>query len=567
MTFDLFAWLSADQARYVAVSQIGVFAFALVVAAGACSERFAAFLSTRRGTVAFCALTCFALCASRWPSIFMGLEVINRDQADFIAAAITALHHPIPWRDFDPQTSGPFNAYVLMPPALVGQTPSFFTTSILTLAMQALTIVALYGALERCFDARIARLGIVAPVVFLCVTLRQEFIQYNTETLSALLCTTALWLLAGASRRGYPVRAMAAIGILCGTMPFAKLQAAPLAGTVVLACFALLALVRDLSKRERVRRFLGLAIGLAFVPSLLLAVVVSFGAWHDFWTSYVSEALAYMSLPAYQPPSYVFAAGDLGRYVDFLFAVTFVGAIAARAKRNALAARDRATLGIAVAIVLASLYAIFAPRRGTIGYLYFAIFPAATAAGAALGVLTRAMRVRYVRATVSLAFIVAALGIDGSFGRAPNFWASYAYPIFRNGGAIDPLVTMIRAHLDPGERMAIWGFQPEYNIYSQTLMGTRDPNCFFQYSNAFNPNRDYYRARFIADMVANHPEGFLDAGTASFDRDGTSRNIHEAWAELSAIVDRDYVLVGQWHRDRFYIRRDLAHRNLPSISG
>jgi hypothetical protein len=90
-------------------------------------------------------------------------------------------------------------------------------------------------------------------------------------------------------------------------------------------------------------------------------------------------------------------------------------------------------------------------------------------------------------------------------------------------------------------------------------MGTRDAMTKYQWHPWFNPEIDYFRARYLRDLDRNRPPGFLDTGGDSFDPTGQNRFTHEVWPELSAVIARDYVLVGTVGTDRFYMRRDRVH--------
>ena len=218
---DLFAWLSADQSRYLWFSETAVVAFATLAIAGACSTRVAAWLATRAGIGAFCALAFVMLLVSRWPTLFLEANPMDNDTAEFVAQALMALHHPLPWHDFDGLTSGPYNTYVVMLPALFGAGLSFESTDLLTLLLDFVTVVATYGALALCFDHKLARLGTVPLAVFWAVTVRDEYVYYTSELFSAALGAVILWLFAYAWRRRYPRAILYAAGVLGGMLPLA----------------------------------------------------------------------------------------------------------------------------------------------------------------------------------------------------------------------------------------------------------------------------------------------------------------------------------------------------------
>ena len=59
----------------------------------------------------------------RWPSMRYD-DSISVDEAQMLAQALTLSHYPIPWKFYDPTTSGPLNSAVLDLPRLIGLFPN-----------------------------------------------------------------------------------------------------------------------------------------------------------------------------------------------------------------------------------------------------------------------------------------------------------------------------------------------------------------------------------------------------------------------------------------------------------
>ena len=559
---DPLAWLSADSTRYFTLSEIALLAFAGVIVAGVCSKQAAAFLNRRRGVAVMFVAAMVALIAGRWPTFFSGFWGLDEDEPAQIAAAITALQHPIPWHDFDTLTSGPFNSYVLMLPALLGLHPSFLTTALITFAMQCLAIAALYGTLALCFDAGVARLGIVPPIVFWAVTVRPPYYHFTTETLPIVLCAAMLWLLALAWRRNYPIGLLAAMGVLGGIVPLAKLQSAPLDAAIVAAALAVLFFAPSLPQAERRKRAIALGLGLVSIPAVTLLAVALSGSLPDFWLTYVRGSVAYI-VPLDVPLSFITSTRELGPYFSWLAVVSVAGALVAASHWRQLDRSRRTVIIIAFAALAASIYCVFAPKRADERYLLLDVIPIATTAALGLGIIfAYVARSRVAQALGGVCFILASLTIERGFLRNYDDRLK-AYPAYAQAAYVDPLVTAIRVHLRPNERMAIWGSRAQYLVYTRTTLGTRDAYSYMQYQTNSPTNIDpqYFRDRYISDFLRNRPEAFLEAGAESFDLDGGTKDAYESWPELAAIVDRDYVQVATWHRYRLFMRRDLARRS------
>lgn len=558
-------WLSADQTRYLAISEGALLAVALLAVLAALLPSLDARLSSRRGAVLFLLLVFFALIASRWPT-FPVLTVFSHDEESYIAEAKTALHFPIPWVDFDNQTGGPLTVFQLVLPALLGAQLNFFTCRVVAVVLEFGALAALYGAAALCFDASIARLAVVPPLIFLAITEREPFVHLGNEPLPIFLSSVMIALICRAWRRGYPPLLYLAIGIIAGMLPFAKLQSVPIDGAILsVAAVALLA-SKDLPLRARFARLGILAGGTLVVPLLIVGAVALAGGFRDFWISYISNALVYMESD--KPPLvYVTQNEDFGPFFDWLGAVALGGGAIVALRFTRIPAAMRCAYIAALVILVATIDAIEAPGRPDPNYLLFAVIPITALAiaglAAILWLIAGDSRVGRRRGLVAALFVVTCLIVQHALVR-PNYdWLARGYAGYQHGLDPNPIVASITANLKPGERLAIWGYRPVYWVNTPTIMGTRDITTFWQHFPYYNPNGDYFRARYVEDMTQNRPEGFLDAGPDSWADNGGMQGGYETFPALADVVNRDYVLKTSWDRNRFFVRRDLAARQLP----
>lgn len=557
-----FAWFEHDYARYAAVSQTAIFALFALVALAAFSRRIASRLETPRGTLVLSGVAAFALFASRWPTFFV-LHPLNVDEAQMASQAITALHDPIPWRGFDSGSSGPLNTYVLTLPALLGIHPSFMSARLIAVGLEFGAIVALYAIVARCFEARFARLAIVPPIVFLATTVSEDFAHYSSEVLSIFLSSVALALIVRGWRTHFSRRSAFFAGALAGALPFAKLQSAPLM-VVVLAMAVLATLVaRSISMRERLAHAAVVAVGSATVPAILIAMMLAGGSLGDFWRSYIETSIAYIGKQD-RLFEFLTQTEEFGAYFATLGTITICGTIVLLSKLARYDATKRHALLAFLALLATAIYTIYKPGHSSPHYLLFAVVPLAATAAASVAVVAwlngadsrPGMRHGAIAALyLALTFVV--LGV----GTRPTVpWIGLDFERYAAGKPYDPIAETIVRYVAPGERLAIWGWTPEYWVYASALLGTRDSASIFQFAPNFNPERVYFRKRYIADFTTNRPEGFLDAGAESFDFDGGERATVRSFPELAKLVDRDYVRVVRWKRFVFYVRRDLVRR-------
>ena len=115
------------------------------------------------------------------------------------------------------------------------------------------------------------------------------------------------------------------------------------------------------------------------------------------------------------------------------------------------------------------------------------------------------------------------------------------------------------AHARPGEALAIWGRTD--NLYVET--GLRQATRDSQISGLVEPGpqQDYFRARYLADLVQAQPALFLDSVCPGSPQYTSPELAHERnYPELAAVIRANYALVETTAGARIYRRRDAPPR-------
>jgi len=547
---DVAMWFAGDPMRYRIVAYGLIFALAAVAIAGARSLRADRVLSRRPGAALFLGLGLLAIAGGRWPTFF-SKDTLNEDEATLVAQALTALHFPAPWTGFDGTTTGPLDTYALDLAAFAGMPLTYFTARIVALLCDFGAVAGMYAALSTLVSARVARLATIGPIAFFGLAQEEHYLHYSNETLSLCLISCGIACVAWIARSSRPTTAAFAAGVFVGAMPFAKAQSFPVGVAVGLLALGV-AIVRGPSRAIGVRRAVLTLVGIFCVPTWLLAWAYAAGGIESFWYSYILNELAYKSVGERQPWSFLLATPEVAPYVDFGIGVAFVGAIVLFVRRARELTRIDYTYIASLIILAAAIDAVYEPHRGSLNYLQFAIVPVALAAGASLGVLFEAIgegRIRF----VAPAFVVGAIAFAPVASLVqPYAWLGSVGDLYYSSG--DPLDGMLARYVHPGERMAVWGWRPQYNVAMQTLTGTRDSITQDQEWTDNNPYYAYYRHRYMLDIESIRPPVFLDAGQESFDWTNHVTGGHEDFPELRSFIATHYHQVATYKWFRIYVR-------------
>ena len=510
-------------------------------------------LTSRRGEWLFLASIGICLFGLRW-WFFLWPNSTNIDEGQWAASAVKATRNILPWLGVDANSSGPLNIDVLLLPALLGAKITLFSDRIVGVLLVMGSLWAIYFALKWLYGPSIGRLAVAAPLLLLAFSKHPELIHYSSEHLPVFLATCSFAAAAFvAARRGSErsQRIMLALAGFCaGCVPFAKLQAAPLALAQLVATGAFLLL----SDRRPQRWISSLAIlmgSAALMPVILLIGVCYAGTLEDAVISYFGTALVYVQGGA--PLTLAFFLDLIPEYRFYLAASGLVILAAlAFARKSAWPALSQIWgWSCAAMLVGASIYAICVARRPHPHYLMLSIMPIGLLTGNALGLMFELPLSAGARRGLSLAFVAVFLPAATIGALSPTGYAPKLRP------PPQPELVALTRYAKPGDLMAVWGWAPDYYVHTETIMATRDAQTSYQ----IKPGkyREYFRQRFMRDLTQNPPSVFIDAvAPGAFIFDDRATDGMETFPALASFVREHYALKEEINGVRIFVRENQA---------
>ena len=239
----------------------------------------------------FLALAVGLLVYCRLPVLLFNQE-LNPDESQVIASAITLQIDPVHWRLTDGATSGPLNAYALALPGWLGPSINYMVARLVGLCLLIGTLLSFFSTVKQWLGTSVARLALLPVVTLLSFTQFNDYVHFSSEHVPLFLLSMTWWLLAR-FRQKPSAGGLYAIGLVAGMVPFAKLQAVPLAlVTVVMAV--------TLSRKSRpagatgpfwvIGMLLSTAMFVVFLPGrefqhYMLLLLFPLGFWCALWIS------------------------------------------------------------------------------------------------------------------------------------------------------------------------------------------------------------------------------------------------------------------------------------------
>jgi len=556
-----FRWFDAHPATYWWVLAIPSAILAWELVAGLRRDPDAAAGKVAGFDWKFAVLVLAVLLAWRWPPLFVH-QHLNPDESVFIAGALTAREHGIPWLGFDAATSGPLNVYALMPTHFLGIPQDYFNARVTGLLLVWGALLATYGLLRSVYGTARARFSVVPGIVFFAAATDTDFIHYSSEHVALFLASLGaclLWKHRPTPDRGGKVglRWLAG-GLAVGLLPWAKLQAVPIAAAMV--AWAAWLVLADAASPWTVRgRRAGALAAAALAPSaIFMLALLATGAFRDFYYSYILDSLIYVG--AGQARATVLGELIRGAYYTWHFpAFLCAPVLTVAAAAVACVGRRRWPSPLFAAgawFAAATVYAVLAPGRDFAHYLLFLILPLTLWSGAALGDVWESVRGPWMRRALALGFAglgaLLPVGIRATqplpmiFGQFAEVWR---HPRDEVGQALHTLRR-------PGDSLLVWGWFAHAYVESGLPQATREA----QTDRAIRPSplRDtYFRPRLMSDLRRSRPAFIVDAvGSGAFIYTNRAESAHEIFPELRDYVQANYVLLSDVGYARIYVRTD-----------
>lgn len=333
----------------------------------------------------FILLFSIMILALRIPTFLLPQQ--NPDESQWIANASTLIIDPRYWVSVNAGTSGPLNVFPVTLIYLLGGSLNYVTIRLFGLVACIIpSIIFLYKSLQNFTNKNIARIAILPIIFCFAFTNFRDIIAFNSEHIPIFLISISLFLLSRMVLSAkYLLSHSFLLGFILGLIPYAKLQAVPIA--LAIAFFMIYQLLITPKKNLKILIYFTAA---SIIPSLfVLSYVLYFNILKEFWLMYISFNFNYalgneiqrssknILTKIYLLPQMFFEVKSI---IIFFIPVILVNfAILCYMIRNKLwkkiSEADRKTLILALLLIISSYYSVVQPGNHFYHYLFFFIYP------------------------------------------------------------------------------------------------------------------------------------------------------------------------------------------------
>jgi hypothetical protein len=506
----------------------------------------------------------------RWSSILHPVP-FNPDEAQAAANAMRIHAYGLDWNALDGSTNGPLDSLIACWPYLLGLDPSLNTGRLAACALLFCVCLFVYLSAKIVCGRVPASLLLLPLLTFYAFTDNPNFVHYSSELLPLFLLSAAHYLIVKTTmERDRSVRREALgyllIGLLLGAVPFAKLQAAPIA--VAAALYAMvLALTGPGTARWRNAVLLCCG-GVATCAAFLLPLAAT-GHITDFWNSYIAWAFFYDKEPLSVVGIQGMISDDLlmACLTGFLFLLVLaclVHAVLVGRNDSAGARATRYGAVYSLALIVVALWVIAQPGRSDKPFDHYLMFyPPLLLIFCSY--VARAFTDRRADVLIFTAYysFLAALFAGLFFVQVKpkhNTMGAGAWPTLTLEVKSPHMWSWLPI---PEQHLLVWGWMAQWYVWSGMTPAARDTNTFSEITDS--PLRGYFRDRFMSDITQSSPDVILDAVEGkSFVFHRMSNESPAMFPEFSAYLASNYVQLLPWKPEpdcpKLYVKNEYKEQ-------
>ena len=498
--------------------------------------------------------------------IFILFE-LNPDESQWMVGAATLIKDPRFWLSVDGTTSGPL---VIVPLCIIyffGSSINYATVRLFGLLVCIIpSIFFSYATFVRLFGDRIARIIILPFALFMALVSNNDFVAYNSEYMPLLLMSISIYIYSRIyiSERIGPSH-LILIGFFLGCIPYAKLQAVPIALTIAFFTYLRIIILYRNNIKSAVKLSVILTVG-GFLPSIFTLVYLLYtGIFKVFWQSYILMTLAYPEY--YNPQSNIFERflmlprliikSESTIYFGYLSSTVVIFFFFIYKFNISLLINSWESILFSISVFLASYFSIIFSGSSYDHYLLLFVSPALLLSGILMGKFYCAPQniklsflKKFLLITASLVLLVSSfynisLGSNGIRKRCS---------ILRYNNKKKLVICKINEFAQPNDKMAVWGWINHYYIQTGLIQGTREPHTRHQIG--YTKYQKHFLDRYVYDLKENKPKVFLDVvSKASLMFKNKNEFSHKNFPKIREIIDNNYVFISEIDEIEIYIRK------------
>ena len=515
--------------------------------------------------VAFLIFASSIVLFGRWTSIKYPIP-LNADEVQAAANTLRIAANGLNWNSLDGTTVGPLNSLILMWPKILGLDVTIASVR-LTSALILICICLIIYWIGRIFVGRWWGALCVFPLIlFYAFAENPDFLHYSSELLPLLLLILATYFvsLISTHQGRSSIWFFMLIGLCVGAVPFAKLQATPIA--FVIALYAVvLSFLED--GTTSFKKTLSLVAGGLLTALVFFIPLIASGDFSHFWNSYISWSGEYIKEPLSVLDLHKMIVLDPTLKYATYFLIIIICVLLGFQCCWIPCKDDYREWYLKIYftfLLIVSFWVISKPGNAFLHYLMF--YPPFL-------VLCLVMSVASVRRTVLARyyFVPAYVVLAVSILSLHPFWERLKALDFSQVDKSIRLSHRLEFHNPDlfswlpfdNRYVAIWGWMPQWYLLAHAAPATRESHTYAQIVDS--RLKTYFRQRFLVDFKESNPDYVFDAVNGdSFGFNDPKNFSPSIFPEFSELLSANFSKISSFYNNekcpKIYARNNLNEK-------
>ena len=474
-------------------------------------------------------------------------EVLNLDESVFIVGAMTLAQDPIYWESVDGCTSGPFSFYIITVFCQVfGQPYDYISARIVGIILMAGSIIFNFLTLQKLFSTGIAFSSLFPAVAFLSTTRYFDFVHFSSEHLPIFLLSIMAYQYASIYHQiAVKTSTVFVLGLVAGTVIFAKLQAIPMALFLTLVTYWL---VFQKDRNTFTKQAFWLTLGGILVPLCLLLMAFRYNFADKIWIYYIKNNLSYGSNSSIFYTIYQSLFDDVNIIIRIIAIFVLIVLVQYLIIKKQF--RPTPQTIFIVAFLSSTLLAVYKTGFMFHHYLLFLIFPTVFLYAYFLKELLSLSQKRVPIGFLTVVFVVVlskALIYPFSNHFVTNNKPQRPLPVSGTGKEI-------MKYSKPHEALVVWGENGRLYLETKRKQGIRWSNSHWgMYSDSL---QKAFQQEFIKEFQQEPFPVFVDAHPTKGTFMTRDKLGYERVAPLREIISKNYTFIGEFDEQRVFVRNE-----------
>lgn len=470
----------------------------------------------------------------RWNSVVYPWP-LNPDEAQAGANTLRILAYGLNWDSLDGTTVGPLNSLVLCWPYIFGLDVTLSTIRLTALILLSGVLVLNYFSIAL-MGGRMYAIAFTLPLLaFYSLATNVEFLHYSSELLSVLLVTLSIYVLLLCFYKinlAHPLFMLRlfCVGLILGSIPYAKIQATPIAVTISLFSILFIQLNKKfICYKISLITFLlsGLLVSIAFLVPLIVG-----GDFYDFWNSYIIWPTIYIKDPlTFQQFTSLVSGDPILVYITLIpFLVLGFVAVFQSGRFSRVFPK---LWGLFFVAIVASAY-LSITRPGNMFPHYLMLLPSFFLLASAFVLIQNEPKF-FTKHIYAGAFAISIIFIFfPDFKKLENVIPKAE---FKFNWSSPRIFDYLFAEND--DKLLVWGWMPQWHITSGIVPATRESMNNNQI--VHSKLQEYFKLRHLHDVKVSTPAYVIDAvaGNSFGFNDSSKFGLHN-FPELANYIDANY---------------------------